>query len=239
MKREILAIVFLLVGGLAYCQEANKDDSNRLGIKVGYSVIQHLEPQIYGQNMSSQQLSTTSGVLSGLETMNGAHLKAHYFFKNNIGLNLNLGFGNSSNSVSFQNDGEPFIEYTTAADFVNVSLGVASRFEPEKLPASIIIGSNIGYYGYNIRYSQTANGNGQWYDGDYPILKVGFEALIEYRIWKGLNLFSEINYSTQLAADGDNLSLEYTSDSGDFSNIVYYSPSMAALRISFGIGYNF
>lgn len=240
MKKITLIFTVLIVGNFTFGQSTKDNDKfSSFGIRVGYSVVQHLEPQIYGQNMTTQQQSVVSGALSGIETMNGVDLKAHYFFKNNLGVYLNLGFANSSNSIDYENEGEPFIQYQTDADFINSSLGIASRFQFDKVPANIIVGLNIGYYGYNIRYSNTANGEGQWYDGDYPILKVGIEALIQYRIFKGLSLFSELNYSTQFSVDGDNLTLEYTSDSGDFSNIVYKSPSMAALRISFGIGYDF
>jgi hypothetical protein len=70
-------------------------------------------------------------------------------------------------------------------------------------------------------------------------LKFGIEALIEYKIYKGLVLFSEINYNSQLWVDGDDFHVEYTSDSGDYSQLTFKSPSMAAIRLAFGLGYNF
>lgn len=58
-------------------------------------------------------------------------------------------------------------------------------------------------------------------------------------MFKDFHLFSEINYSINLDVDTDNLYMEYTSDTGDFYNIVYNSPSMAAVRLTLGFGYNF
>lgn len=239
MKRIVLIISILLTGLTGFSQNKNDTHFERFGIKVGYSIIQHLEPQIYGQNMNLSNNTVSGGTLSGVETMNGITTKAYYFFKNNLGVYFDLGFGNSSNSVNYENTGEPFIQYKTSADFNSQSIGVASRFLSEKVPVKIIIGTSIGRYGYNMSFSQTANGMGQWYSGSYDILKMGIEALVEYKLFKGLNLFSEINYSTQLAADSDNIYLEYSADDGAFYNIVYNSPSMAALSLTFGFGYNF
>jgi hypothetical protein len=177
--------------------------------------------------------------LDGLETMNGINLKAYYFLKNNIGFYLNLGFGNSSNSVFYQNPGEAFNQGTTDADFNSQSLGVSYRFCPDNSSARLIIGNSIGRYRYHYSYSQTANDNGQWYDGSYDILKFGIEALLEFRIVKGFHLFSEINYSTQLAVDADDFVIDYSSDSGDYYKIELNSPSMAAIRMSFGASYYF
>lgn len=239
MRQLILTIGLTCATLIVLGQQTNEFDSDRFSVKIGYSVFQHLEPQIYGQNQNTQSTTVFDGNLSGIQAMNGITVKTHYFFKNNIGLYFDLGFGNSSNSVHYENTGEPFIQYQTSADFNSQSLGVASRFSSEKIPVKMIIGSCVGRYGYNLSFSQTANEMGQWYDGSYKILKFGIEALVEYEIFEGFNLFSEINYSTQLGVDSDNIYMEYSSDSGDFYNIVYNSPSLAAIRLTFGIGYNF
>lgn len=234
MKRSLFLLALLALATLTFAQT-----DSRFGVKIGYSVIQHLEPQISGQSMTTQINSTEAGVLSGLETMNGIDLKVQYFFLNNLGVYANLGFGNSSNSVEFENPGDPFIQYQAAGSYVNASIGAAPRFSFGDVPANLILGTSIGYYGYEMDYSQTANGLGQWYTGTHQILKVGLEAMVEYEVFKGLNLFTELNYSTQLGVDGDNWDLQYTDDNGDFYSIVYNSPSLAALRLTLGLGYNF
>lgn len=239
MKKISLAFVLVFSGILLSEQNTNENDFNRYSFKIGYSVIQHLEPQIYGDNANNQSASVFGGNLSGLETMNGINFKAHYFFKNNIGVYINLGFGNSSNSVHYSNEGGPFVQYETSADYNSQSIGVASRFTFEKTPLNIILGTSIGRFGYNMSYSSTSDGTGQWYDGEYDILKFGIEALLEYNLFRDLNLFAGINYSIQLGVDSDDIYMEYTADNGDFYNIVYNSPSMAAINLSLGLGYNF
>ncbi|MFO7810250.1 MAG: hypothetical protein R6V47_02620 [Candidatus Delongbacteria bacterium] len=239
MKKAGFFSVLLLSGILLLGQNINEQNFNRYSLKIGYSVIQHLEPQIYGDNVNTQSVSVFDGNLSGLEAMDGINLKAHYFFKNNIGVYIDLGFGNSSNSVHYSNEGGPFVQYETSADYNSQSIGLASRFTFEKTPLDIILGTSIGRFGYNMSYSSTSDGTGQWYDGEYDILKFGIEALLEYNVFRDLNLFAGINYSTQLAVDSDDIYMEYTADNGDFYNIVYNSPSMAAINLSLGLGYNF
>lgn len=239
MKATVLIASILFISQITFSQKTDKTDFDRFSFKTGYSTFQHLEPQIYGQNMNVENNTVFGGTLSGVETMNGITVKGHYFFKNNIGLYFDLGFGNSSNSIHYENTGEPFIQYQTSAYFNSQSIGIAGRFLSEKIPVNLIIGTSVGRYGYNMNFSQTTNELGQWYDGSYNILKFGFEALIEYKVYKGFNLFSELNYSTQLAIDGDNIELQYTADDGAYYDIVYNSPSMAAIRLTFGIGYNF
>ncbi|MCF8396470.1 MAG: hypothetical protein K9H06_21455 [Melioribacteraceae bacterium] len=239
MRNTILILLLVFFGSLLFGQNINNPNTYSFSLKVGYSMIQHLEPQIYAQNMNTQQMLVSGGVLSGLETMNGINFKAYYFFKNNLGVYLDLGLANSGNSVNYQNEGEPFIHYETTANYNSQSIGAASRFSLKNIPVNIMLGTSIGRFGYSVSYSQTADEIGQWYEGTYEILKFGIETIVEYNIFKGINLFSEINYSSQLSVDSENIYLEYANDSGDLYNIVYNSPSMAAIRTSFGINYNF
>lgn len=240
MKKQLLLTLGLLLAvNPLFGQKADDPDFKRVSFKMGYSVIQHLEPQIYGQNVNSQVNAIQSGTLSGIETMNGVNLKLHYFFKNNMGVYMSADLANSSNSVFFENPEAPFVQYETSADFNSQCVGIASRFSTEKIPVNVILGTGIGRAGYNISYSYTENDVGQWYEGTYEILKFGMEVSVEYVVFKGLHLFSEINYSTNLDVDTDNIYLEYTSDNGDFYNIVYNNPSMAAVRLTLGLGYNF
>ena len=69
------------------------------------------------------------------------------------------------------------------------------------------------------------------------ILKLNLEFLAEYMVYRDFNIFTEINYSTQLDIDGDDLGLD-TSE-GDYYRIVYNSPTMAAIKTTIGFGYNF
>jgi hypothetical protein len=221
----------------------SQTDANRkngiLDIKLGYSVIQHLEPQIYGNAALTLVGDVKDGSLSGFETMNGANLKIYKFFKNNLGVYADFGAGNSSNTVNFQNPDEPFVQYQNNADFINTSIGVAAKLSSESLPASLILGTNIGYFRYEADYSVLQGDNGLWFGGIFQTLKAGMEATIEYEIFKGFNVFSEINYSSQVAVDGDNFNLDNAGDDATYFQTSYISPSMAALRMTFGIGYNF
>jgi hypothetical protein len=159
MKKLYLLVGLLFIANLTWSQ--NSEDQTSFSIKAAYTVVQHLEPQIYGQHMGGQQMSAKGGTLSGMETMNGLSFKAHYFFPNNLGLYLDFVGANSSNSVEYQNDNEPFIQYQTSADFINPAIGVASRFSLAESAANLVIGSNVGYFRYNYSYSQTSNGLGQ------------------------------------------------------------------------------
>ncbi|HAF29512.1 MAG TPA: hypothetical protein DCG75_10735 [Bacteroidales bacterium] len=223
---------FLITNG----QESTHLDFNHFSVKVGYSIIQHLEPQIYGENVNTNSASVLNATLSGLETMNGIDIKFHYFFENNIGFYLDLGFGNSENFTDFDNSGA-YTSFKTAADFNSQSIGIAAKFSSEKLPVRLILGTSIGRYGYNMSYTPTTGVNTLWYDGSHDILKLGIEALIEFNLFKGINLFSEINYSIQPWVDGDGFELQ--TKEGEYYDIVYNSPSMAAIRLTVGLGYNF
>lgn len=154
-------------------QYAEDMDFKRVSFKAGYSVIQHLEPQIYGQNTNRQINANQSDSLSGIETMNGVNLKIYYFFKNNLGVYVSADLANSYNSVFFQNTDGPFIQYQTSADFNSQFVGISSRFSTEKIPVNVIMGTSIGRFGYNLSYAYTNNDEGQWYEGTYEILKFG------------------------------------------------------------------
>lgn len=239
MKHQLISATLLLFTFPAIAQTSS-EDFDRVSIKAGFSVIQHLEPQIYGVNQNTQSASTTyGGTLKGIETLNGFNFKVYYFLKNNIGFYFDFGAGLASNSVFYQNDTQPFIQYESKGDFNSQSLGVVARFTSEKIPVNLLVGTSIGRFGYTMSLSELSNGNGQWYDGTYDILKFGIEGMVEYRIFKGLNLFSEINYSTQLGVDADDFTIDYLSDNGAYYRIDYNSPSMAAIRITLGLGYNF
>lgn len=240
MKENIFIVLLSLLHiGFVFSQDETDRKSGILDIKLGYSVIQHLEPQIYGNAALTLVGDVNDGSLSGFETMNGINFKVYKFFKNNLGLYADIGAGNSSNSVNFQNAGEPFVQYQNNADFINTSIGVATKFSSKSLPASLILGTNIGYFRYEASYSVLQGDNGLWYDGIFQTLKAGMEATIEYEVFKGFNIFSEINYSTQIAVDGDNFNLDNAGDDATYFQTSYISPSMAALRMTFGIGYNF
>ncbi len=172
-KQLLLTCGLLLAVNPLIGQYAEDMYFKRVSFKAGYSVIQHLEPQIYWQNANRQINANQSDSLSGIETMNGVNLKIYYFFKNNLGVYVSADLANSFNSVFFQNTDGPFIQYQTSADFNSQFVGISSWFSTEKIPVNVIMGTRIGRFGYNLSDAYTNNDEGQWYEGTYEILKFG------------------------------------------------------------------
>ena len=72
------------------------------------------------------------------------------------------------------------------------------------------------------------------------ILTIGLTCAALIVLGQQTNEFdSDRFYINQLGVDSNNIYMEYSSDSGDFYNTVYNGPSLAAIRLTFGIGYNF
>lgn len=231
MKKSVFTLALLLVVFSVFAQKEFK----KFGIKAGFSVVQHLEAQIYGVNESTQQMDTFGGTLKGTDQMNGVDIKAYYFFENDLGIYTDIGFGYSENEVNYENASDFTIQEATT-DFISISFGASAKVTPDKLPVNFIFSSGMGYYGYNMSYSTRVNEIGQWYDSNYQMLKFNIELLAEYMIYNDINIFTEINYSTQLW-EGDDWHLE--TDDGDYYMISLNSPSMAAIRTTIGFGYNF
>ncbi len=217
----------------------SQSEVDHFSIKLGYMHVQHLEPAISGQNFSTNTDGIIGGGMSGLDGMNGLNFKFHYFFNNHLGVYADLEFANSDIQVNYQNGSQPFYVFSTHGDYMSQSIGVAGRFTQEDSPFNAYLGTSVGHFGYNYSMTNTADGSGLWYDGSHNILKFGIDAMVDFEIVKGFNFFTSLGYSTQIWVDGDGFDISYTDDNGTYYQITQNSPSMAAIRLTFGFGYNF
>ena len=220
----------------------NAQDKENSGVtfKLGYSIVQHLESDIYGQSTTFlNPAGDSNSDLIGLRSMNGLDLKGYYFFQNNLGLYFNLGFGLSDNFIDFQNPNEPYYSFETKSDYHNESIGIAARLTSDRLPVNFIMGLHVGHFGYSYSYTIMVDDNGLWYHGSYSALKTGLEASMNISIYKGFHIFSELSYSIRPLVSGTGFELDYEDDAGNFYRLTFNSPSMASLKFSLGLGYNF